>query len=117
MDHAATDHLIRQRRCGNERYYNMDGRSRVSFWETTARRLYQDLRFRCSARQCEQRFRNLIQNFNDFVEWKNGGSRGRWTRTGQRYYWSFRSRFWEQPEMRHSRRHQRNRRYLWQLRA
>ncbi|CAB5180442.1 unnamed protein product [Rhizophagus irregularis] len=48
---AATDHLIRQRRRGNECYHDMDGRSRVSFWETTARRLYQDLRFHCSARQ------------------------------------------------------------------
>ncbi|CAB5365332.1 unnamed protein product [Rhizophagus irregularis] len=33
----------------------------------------------------------------DFVEWRNGESRGRWTRTGQRYYQFFRSRFWEQP--------------------
>ncbi|CAB4426821.1 unnamed protein product [Rhizophagus irregularis] len=40
----------------------------------------------------------------DFVEWRNGGSRGCWTRIGQRYYRSFKSRFWEQPEMRHSRR-------------
>ncbi|GBC53519.2 hypothetical protein GLOIN_2v1789202 [Rhizophagus irregularis DAOM 181602=DAOM 197198] len=48
---AATDHLIRQKRRGNERYHDMDGRSRVSFWETTARRLYQDLQFSCSARQ------------------------------------------------------------------
>ncbi|GET00066.1 hypothetical protein GLOIN_2v1835188 [Rhizophagus clarus] len=70
--------LIRQIRRRNRQYHDTDEASRQEFWSLVARR------FICN-----------------FCLYRNGvperSGRRLWTRTGERYYEQFRTRFWKRP--------------------
>jgi hypothetical protein len=65
---AEADYLINQRRRRNDEYHDIPGRSRARFWESVARRVNRHFhrghrRRRYTARQCEQKWRNLVRDY------------------------------------------------------
>jgi Myb/SANT-like DNA-binding protein len=60
---AETDMLISERRRRNDYYHSIEGRSRAEFWESVARRINYRLNKTFTARQCEQKFRNLVRDY------------------------------------------------------
>src|SRR3989337_3427299 len=65
---AEADYLINQRRRRNDEYHDILGRSRARFWESVARRVNRhfhrgNMRRRYTARQCEQKWRNLVRDY------------------------------------------------------
>jgi len=58
------DFLVRERRRRNAEYHSMTGRSRVGFWESVVRRISRRFNFDVTARQCEQKWNNLIRDYN-----------------------------------------------------
>lgn len=60
---AAVHFLITERRCCNTEYHRMRGRSKAPFWESVSRRIRRTYRLRYTARQCEQKWRNLVRDY------------------------------------------------------
>ena len=59
-----TDLLIDERRRRNDYFHSIEGRSRVEFWESVSRKIYKRYQRRYTARQCEQKWRNLVRDYN-----------------------------------------------------
>jgi hypothetical protein len=58
-----TDYLVDERRRRNEQFHSIEGTSRVEFWESVARRINRRFYTNYTYRQCEQRWRNLVNNY------------------------------------------------------
>ena len=58
------DFLVGERRRRNAEYHSMPGRSRVEFWESVARRICRRFNFDVTTWQYEQKWSNLIRDYN-----------------------------------------------------
>ena len=58
-----TDYLVEERRRRNEQFHNIEGTSRVDFWESVARRINRRYYTDYTYQQCEQRWRNLVNDY------------------------------------------------------
>ena len=62
-DDPETDLLVSERRRRNEEYYRRYRGNKLEFWESVSRRIYRRYHRRYSARQCEQKWRNLVRDY------------------------------------------------------
>ena len=62
-DDPETDLLVSERRRRNEEYYRRYRDNKLEFWESVSRRIYRRYHRRYSARQCEQKWRNLVRDY------------------------------------------------------
>ncbi|CAG8649619.1 10528_t:CDS:2, partial [Diversispora eburnea] len=69
----------------NAEYYDIPGSSRVNFWNTIANIINERFGGTYTGQQCNNRFKNLVRDHTR-------------SRTGERYFEEFHSRFWERPE-------------------
>jgi len=60
---AESNFLVDERRRRNDQYHNISRRSRTEFWESMSRRIYRTYHRQYTARQCEQRWRNLVRDY------------------------------------------------------
>jgi hypothetical protein len=58
-----TDFLVSERRRRNEEYHRRYRGNKTEFWESISRRIYRRYNSRYSARQCEQKWRNLVRDY------------------------------------------------------
>lgn len=60
---AETDLLVKERRRRNYEYHYVYRTSKAGFWESVSRKIYRRFNSTYSARQCENKFRNLIKEY------------------------------------------------------
>lgn len=58
-----TDLLVSERARRNEEYYFVYRGNKTGFWESIGRRIYRRYGRRHTARQCEQKWRNLVRDY------------------------------------------------------
>jgi hypothetical protein len=58
-----TDLLVSERRRRNVEYHLRFRGNKTEFWESVARRIYRRYNTRYTARQCEQKWRNLVRDY------------------------------------------------------
>jgi hypothetical protein len=58
-----TDFLIAERRRRNHEFHYVHRGNKVEFWESVARRIHRRYNIRFTARQCEQKWRNLLRDY------------------------------------------------------
>ncbi len=58
-----TDLLVSERRRRNVEYHLRFRDNKTEFWESVARRIYRRYNTRYTARQCEQKWRNLVRDY------------------------------------------------------
>jgi len=58
-----TDFLVEERRRRNIEYHYVHRGDKTAFWESVARRIRRRFNITFSARQCEQKFRNLCADY------------------------------------------------------
>ena len=62
-DDPETDFLVSERRRRNDEYHRRYRGNKTEFWESISRRIYRRSNLRYSARQCEQKWRNLVRDY------------------------------------------------------
>ncbi|CAJ0756050.1 21323_t:CDS:2, partial [Entrophospora sp. SA101] len=92
----------------NAEYHYIVGGSRVDFWNSIANKINERFRTTYTGHQCKDKFRNLVNNHNSLCQYMAGNRSGRRTRTAEKYFNEFRSRFWERPETRFDQIHNAN---------
>ena len=60
---AETDYLVDERRRRNHEYHYYFHGNKLGFWQSVARRINRWYNGIYSARQCEQKWRNLVRNY------------------------------------------------------
>ncbi|RHZ50847.1 hypothetical protein Glove_490g16 [Diversispora epigaea] len=90
--------LIDERRNRNAEYYDISGSSRVNFWNTIANIINERFGGTYTGQQYNNRFKNLVRDHTLIEQYIAGSRTGKRSRTGERYFEEFRSRFWERPE-------------------
>ena len=60
---AETDYLVEERRQRNHEYHYFFCGNKVGFWQSVARRINRRYAENFSARQCEQKWRNLVRDY------------------------------------------------------
>ena len=63
-DDAEMDLLVSERRRRNHEFHYSYRGNKIEFWESVARRIHRRLNVTFSARQCEQKWRNLLRDYN-----------------------------------------------------
>jgi Myb/SANT-like DNA-binding domain len=58
-----TDLLVSERRRRNDEYHLRFRGNKTEFWESVTRRIYRRYNTRYTARQCEQKWRNLVRDY------------------------------------------------------
>lgn len=59
----ATDLLVSERRRRNDEYHIRYRGNKTEFWNSVSRRIYRSFNRRYTARQCEQKWRNLVRDY------------------------------------------------------
>ncbi|CAJ0751171.1 1447_t:CDS:2 [Entrophospora sp. SA101] len=90
--------LIDERENRNGEYYNIPGSSRVDFWNNIAITINQRFGTTYTGQQCNNRFQNLVREYNSMCQYIAGSRTGKRSRAGERFFEDFNSHFWERPE-------------------
>ncbi|CAG8635726.1 10342_t:CDS:2, partial [Paraglomus brasilianum] len=72
--------------------------SRVDFWNSIANTINQRFGTTYTGQQCNNRFQNLVRDYNSMCRYIAGSKTGKRSRAGERYFEEFNSHFWERPE-------------------
>ncbi|CAG8705763.1 1442_t:CDS:2, partial [Acaulospora morrowiae] len=76
----------------NAEYHIIPGSSRMDFWNSIANTINERFGTTYTGYQCKNRFQHLVRGHTLMCQYIAG------SRTGERYFEEFRSRFWERPE-------------------
>ncbi|KAF0488582.1 hypothetical protein F8M41_022246 [Gigaspora margarita] len=87
--------LIDERKTRNVKYHDITDISREGFWSSVANKINGQFNTTYTGYQCKGKFHSLIKDYNYMA----GSSSGKRSRTGERYFEEFCTRFWERPEV------------------
>ncbi|CAG8488183.1 3544_t:CDS:2 [Ambispora leptoticha] len=70
----------------------------MDFWNSITNTINEQFRITYTGYQCKNKFQHLVRDHNLMYQYIAGSRTGKRSRTGERYFEEFRSRFWERQE-------------------